>query len=243
MSREVVWLFGRGLSIECGRSWVEPPEWKPLPREERVRKIKTALRAEMDAPGVTTLTIRRFLGYLRERTGDGWRYLLLTTNWDSLLEREIDIAFPEVSPWPGIEGVFHFNGTVDDLSDDLRAVHSLLRRSPFLLEDDPAEQRTQTVEGNTAFAMMTWREVFVVVGMSFECQTDKFLLRHLNGVQRDLPIGRSLWVIVNPDRSALNCESSRIQKALPRAKVSPVCSTFSRWQEAGYPGLEGDLGG
>jgi len=45
MSREVVWLFGRGLSIECGLSWVEPQEWKPLPREERVRKIKTILRA------------------------------------------------------------------------------------------------------------------------------------------------------------------------------------------------------
>jgi len=43
---------------------------------------------------VDTLPIRRFLGYLGERTGDGWQCLLLTTNWDSLLEREIDIAFP-----------------------------------------------------------------------------------------------------------------------------------------------------
>jgi len=231
--------------MECGLSWVEPPEWKTLPREERVRKIKTTLRAEMDAPGVSTLPIRRFLGYLIERTVDGWRHLLLTTNWDSLLQREIDIAFPEASPSPGIEGPFHLNGTVDDLSGDLRGDHSLPRRSPFLLEDDPEEQRTQTVEGNYAFGRMICREVFVVVGMSFECQTDKFLLRHLNGVQRDLPIGESLWVIVNRNRSALDLVSSRIQKALPRAKVSPVCSTFSRWQEAGYPELEaeGVLGG
>jgi len=113
------------------------------------------------------------------------------------------------------------------------------------LEDDPAEQRTETVEWNTAFRLMTWERVFVVVGMSFECQTDRFLLRHLNGVQDDLPIGESLWVIVNPDRSALDCVSSRIQKALPGAMVTPVCNTFSRWHESGYPGLEaeGVLGG
>jgi len=86
------------------------------------------------------------------------------------------------------------------------------------LEDDPAELRTETVEGNIAFNKMIWMEVFVVVGMSFECQTDKFLLHHLNGVQGDLPIGESLWVIVNPDRSALDCVSSRIQRALPERR-------------------------
>jgi hypothetical protein len=86
---------------------------------------------------------------------------------------------------------------------------------------------------------MIWEKVFVVVGMSFECQTDKFLLHHLSEVQDDLPIGESLWVIVNPDRASLDAVSSRILKVLPGAKVNSVCSTFSRWQDEGFPGLEG----
>lgn len=237
MSRDVVWLFGRGLSVECGVSWVEPLEWKPFAREERVGRIKKTLRAAMDAPKVNTLAIRRFLDYLGKGVSDGCRYLLLTTNWDSLLQREIDIAFPEVSPWPKIKGVFHLNGTVEDPLD-ANGSSSLPRRTPLLLEDDPAEKRVQTVEGNWAFNLMIWEKVFVVVGMSFECQTDKFLLHHLSKVQDDLPIGESRWVIVNPDRSALGAVSSRIQKALPRAKVNSVCSTFSCWQEEGFPGLE-----
>ena len=78
----------------------------------------------------------------------------------------------------------------------------------------------------------------MLVGMPFECQTDKFLLRHLNMVQDDLPIGESLWVIVNPDRSALAWVCGRIQDALPRARIVPVCEEFKRWREAGFPELE-----
>jgi len=234
MSRDVVWLFGRGLSIECGVSWVEPPEWKPLAREERVGRIEKALRAAMDAPKVDTFAIRRFLDYLGREVGAG--YLLLTTNWDFLLQREIDVAFS--APWPKIKGVFHLNGTVEDRLYANRS-RSLPRRTPLLLEDDPAERRVQTIEGNWAFNLMIWEKVFVVVGMSFECQTDKFLLHHLSEVQDDLPIGESLWVIVNPDRASLDAVSSRILKVLPGAKVNSVCSTFSRWQDEGFPGLEG----
>ena len=112
------------------------------------------------------------------------------------------------------------------------------------MEDDPPELRTQTVEGNYAFNLMIWARVFVVVGMSFECETDKFLLFHLNRVQDHLPIRGSRWIIVNPDKSALGCVCKRIQKALPGANVVQVCRTFSHWQQEGYPGLEGeaDLG-
>jgi hypothetical protein len=235
---EVAWLFGRGLSIDCGLSWVEPEEWKSLQREERVRKIKATLRVEMNAPHVSTLPIRRFLDFIWKRTVNGWHHLLVTTNWDYLLQREIDRAFPEVSPWPRIKEVFHFNGTVQDLRDDPTATSSLPRRSSFLLEDDPAEQRAQTVEGNLAFNQIIWADVFVVVGMSFECQTDRFLLRHLNAVRDHVPIGKSLWVIVNPDRPALACVCSRIQQALPRARIVPVCRTFTEWCRAAFPELE-----
>jgi hypothetical protein len=169
--------------------------------------------------------------FSRRPDGRLWHHLLMTTNWDYLLEREIDRMFPEGKPhWLKDSHVFHFNGTVE--------VPDNSSRSPFLLEDDPTQQRNQTPEGNIAFALMTWERVFVVVGMSFECETDKFLLSHLNKVQDDLPIGESRWVIVNPCRSVLDCVSLRIQKALPRATVSPVCRTFSGWHETWFLELE-----
>ena len=37
-------------------------------------------------------------------------------------------------------------------------------------------------------------------GMSFECDTDRFLLRVLHKVEDDMPIGKSHWTIVNPDQ-------------------------------------------
>jgi hypothetical protein len=232
MSSEVAWLFGRGLSIDCGLRWCEPEALKSLPRDERVKKIKSELRSEMDAPGVNTQNIRDFLGFLRDRTSAGWRHLFMTTNWDYLLQRELDRMFPDEIPrWLRDSHVYHLNGTVEVLPDDSR-------RSPFLLEDDPAEQRNQTDEGDRAFNLMIWESVFVIVGMSFECDTDRFLLRHLNKVQDDLPIGKSLWVIVDPCMSVLDRVSLRIRKALPRAAVSPVCKTFSDWHETGLFGLE-----
>ena len=33
-------------------------------------------------------------------------------------------------------------------------------------------------------------------GMLFECETDRFLLTALGGVQDDLPIGEAQWIIV-----------------------------------------------
>lgn len=235
MIREVAWLFGRGPSANCGLNWVVPEEWRRLAREERVSRIITTLRSEMDASCVNTLSIRRFLHYLRERTGDD-RHLLLTTNWDFLLQRELDLALGRQSLWPKIDGVFHLNGTVENRPAE--AVGGPLpRQSPFLLED-PGEQRTETVEGNGAYAKMISMNTFVVIGMRFECQTDRFLLRHLRADQDWHPIGESPWIIVNDNESHLEFVCKQIKNVLPRATVSPVCNTFSGWQEAGYPGLE-----
>ena len=229
---EVAWLFGRGLSIDCGLRWSEPETWKPLPREQRIKKITAELRGEMDAPGVDTQIVSRFLNFLGGRTCEGWKHLFITTNWDYLLYREVDRMFPnEVPPWLRCSHVYHLNGTVEALPDNSR-------RSPFLLEDDPAEQRNQTQEGDQAFNKMIWSRAFAVVGMSFECETDKFLLRHLHKVEDHLAIGELLWVIVNPDRPALDQVSLRIQEALPKAEISPICKTFSQWCETGFLGLE-----
>ena len=78
---------------------------------------------------------------------------------------------------------------------------------------------------------------FVVVGMSFECQMDRFLLRSLQKIEGDLPIGQSTWIIVNPDPAGLEQSVNRIQGALPGATVLPVAMTFRQWMDCGFPEL------
>ena len=81
-------------------------------------------------------------------------------------------------------------------------------------------------------------QTFVVVGMSFECQTDKFLLTALGRVQDDLPIGESQWLVVNPDPAALTASCSRLQQVLPRAEVKNMSATLVGWLDAGVPELQ-----
>jgi len=230
--RMVVWLFGRGLSIECALSWSVPSAWKVFPREDRVAKIKARLLAEMDSPDVDIRVLRRFLDLLKQ-TARGWRHLFITTNWDFLLQRELGSMFSEVPHWLRDTHVFHFNGTVEVLPDNSR-------RSDFLLEDDGPELRTRsfrTHEAREAFNRMTWESVFVVVGMSFECQPDRFLLRYLGRVKDMLPIGGSDWIIVNRDEDALNRVRELILAELPNARVECVARRFSDWLNARLPEL------
>jgi hypothetical protein len=183
----------------------------------------------MDGPGMCTKSIRRFLEFLSQRTVPGWRHFLATTNWDFLLQREVlRFITDDVRPsWLVDSHVFHLNGTIEDPPGDSF-------RSPFLLPEDLSTQRTITPEADTAVNKMFRATTFVVVGMSFECPTDRFLLRQLNEVQDHLPIGESEWIVVNPDSTALNATSGRIQNALPSARVLPVCCTMAEWQEKGF---------
>ena len=229
MSRQVIWLFGRGLSIGCGLTWDVPEDWLGLERCEKVEKIRNALRTEMDAAHVCTSGIRSFLDFLAQRTTGGWRHLFLTTNWDFLLQREILSFVPDriLPTWLSNSHVFHINGTVEDPPG-----HSF--RSPFLLTEDYESQRSGSTEANIAFNKMICESTFVVIGMSFECAIDRFLLRHLNKVEDDLPIGESQWVVVNPDADILAIVAKRLQTALPCATISPVCRTLDQWREEGF---------
>lgn len=138
----------------------------------------------------------------------------------------------EVKPqWLSNSHVFHLNGTVDNKFTN---EHS----SPFLLEQDLATQRTLSTEANKAFNHMMWDRKFVVVGMSFECETDKFLLSSLSHVADDLPIGESDWIVVNPNQVALTASCDRLKSALPRATVRGVQTTFSSWLAAQLPELK-----
>jgi hypothetical protein len=231
---DVIWLFGVGLSIDCGLRWNIPEHLRELQRDEKVKCIAEQLRAAMDAPSVNPAPIHQFLEFLSGRTQNGWRHRFLTTNWDFLLQREIEEFLrrsddsDSVPSWMRDTHVFHLNGTIENLRDNAR-------RSPFVLPED--EERTPSVEFNIAFSSMQWGRTFVVVGMGFECQADRSLFHFLRKVRDELPSGESEWVIVNPCEGALGSSGKLIEGMLPKASVKRVPSTFTRWREGQFAEL------
>lgn len=186
----------------------------------------------MTAPYVDTTEIRLFLDTLATHTVKPWQHQFHTTNWDYLLQREILNLGLSIQPdWCAETHVYHLNGTVENLPDNSR-------RSAFVLESDGADARTSTLEGNTAFDKLIWNQTFVVVGMSFECEVDKFLLSSLRKIGDDLPVGESHWLVVNPNPEALAASCSRLKAALPHAKISAVPSSFGTWLRARLPELQ-----
>jgi len=232
MADYLVWLFGCGLSIDCGLRWRVPSEFQQLDREVKVVRIKEEVRAAMNSPEVDTTPIRSLLAFLADRTAPGWQHLFITTNWDFLLQREVESFITDgyQPPWLVDTQVFHLNGTVEQRSDNSN-------RSPFLLEEDSFAKREWTLEANDPYNKMIWERNFVAVGMSFECETDRFLLQSLHSAQNDMPIGESSWIIVNPDPAALDRSAERIQEALPSCEVHRRYQTFSHWLTSGLPEL------
>jgi|SRR5882672_11450091 len=229
----VNWLFGRGLSISCNLTWAVPGDWRTLRREDQIGRIEKALPKEMAAAHVDTSVIRRFLDTISSRTNSAWRHRFVTTNWDYLLQREVlRLGLTEVPSWMDNSHVFHINGTVEVLKDNSQ-------RSAFVLEDDPSSARVSTTEANVAWNKMLWDRLFVVIGMSFECEVDKFLLTALSRVEDEMPIGESTWIVLNPAQRALGATCERVQRKLPRAKVVRVLSTFAAWLESGMRELDG----
>lgn len=232
MSSRVDWFFGRGLSIGCGLNWSVPADWTSLPRDDQIGRIKEAVLDEMKAPYVKTTDIQRLLDVLANNTVAPWRHQFFTTNWDYLLQREIlDLGLTAQPSWCAETHVYHLNGTVEVLPDNSR-------RSAFVLESDTGDARVSTREGNIAFDKLIWNRTFVVVGMSFECEVDKFLLSALRRVEDDLPVGESRWLVVNPNAQALAASSSRLKAALPRAKIVEVPMEFGAWLQAKLPELQ-----
>lgn len=232
-NHRVDWFFGRGLSIGCGLSWSVPPDWHQLPRDEQIKRIKTALRTEMNGLTIEDCSdIRSLLRTLSENTVAPWRHLFITTNWDDLLQREVlALGHAELPMWLASTHVYHLNGTVEELPNNQN-------RSPFLLETDPSEQRTSTIEADVAFNKIVRNRTFVIVGMSFECEADKFLLRSLSRVQDDLPIGESEWIVINRNGNTLAGVKDRIQTALPHSTVRTVPTTLRTWLDANAPELQ-----
>lgn len=224
-------MFGRGASAACGLSWTVPASWISLPREQCIEKIRHTLREESCASTIDTRAYAQLLDVLGNKTAPGWRHRFLTTNWDQLLEREVDKAYPEECPFSWLESthVFHLNGTLEESPENPR-------RSHFLLESDVEGTRIAKLESNLALANMRWADCFVVVGMSFECAMDRSLLAVLG--KAELPVEVSTWVVVNPLRSHLNQVCSNLQAKLPHVIVVPVQKDFAGWIEGGLVELQ-----
>lgn len=231
MSKIVNWIFGRGISISCGLNWVVPEEWDQLPRKEVIKNIKTTLRAEMAANYVGRSPLDTFLEKISTRTANDWCHQLVTTNWDYLIQQAVnDLELEVVPSWLADGCVWHLNGSVEVLQDNSA-------RSPFLLEGDPYQQRVFSCESNVIFNRMIWNDIFFVVGMSFECESDRYLLYCMNKEEDKLPIGESHWFVINPDKDSLEESSSRIQSALPGAHVYKLQKTFDEWINSGMETL------
>ena len=204
----------------------------PLPREQKIAKIKKELIIASGDPSVDTTVYRKLLNNLDSRTATSWQHRFGTTNWDCLIEKEINsLNLEDLPPWLADSHVFHINGTVEEWGTEKY-------RSPFLLEEDSYQQRTPTLEADKFFNFMIWGNFFIVVGMSFECETDRFLLASLNKVEDDLPIGNSVWFVLNPDKETLKVSSSRIQSALPRSKVYTAPKKLEEWIDEGMVALK-----
>ena len=215
----------------CGLGWDLPKEWEMLARDQKVIQIKDTLNNLMNDPKINTRVVQQFLSHLEMQTNKGWRHLFGTTNWDYLLQREVlKLGLTTLPPWLASSHVFHINGTVEHLLDNTN-------RSPFILVEDPANIRTPSSEADIFFNRMIWQKIFIVVGMSFECDSDRFLLSAINQVGDALPIGESFWIIINPDQNILNLLEHRIKNALPRAKIISFCDTFNDWINLNFPGL------
>jgi hypothetical protein len=198
-----------------------------LDQSERAQRIREMVAVEMDKPGVCTSPYRHLLTDLAERTGRGKHHCFFTTNWDELLEREIDakLGFGGYTPaWLPDTHVFHLNGTLEAQND---------RRSPILTERDTANARTVSLEFNMAIADVIWSQRFVVVGMSFTCPTDRAFLGFLRSIRDKVPAGCSRWVVVNPDEATAREVAGRILGALPKSRVRLALATFEDWLSSG----------
>lgn len=220
----IVWFFGRGASIANELSWTEPQKWKSLSREERIQKIKDSLLIAMQKIPVGTGTYNKFLTVLESFKDSNCTHLFITTNWDYLLQREIDkIITNKICPgWLINSHVFHLNGSIEETPQK--------NRSPFLLPDDPPDLRKKTYEANQAlqYALIGPR-LFVVVGISFMYKMDKALLSFLHLHQDNLRFGEGEWIILDCNEEALNDTCCSFRKTLPRAGIIPVNKKFQDW--------------
>jgi hypothetical protein len=241
MSQGCTWLFGRGASIANGLKWEVPRDWKEdliaerITREAHVRMITERLRQEMMRITEYSTPYTRLFDTMASSTLDGGHHRLITTNWDHLLQRDLNIWINANSQgcaprFLSVHGtVYHLNGSVEP--------GDFQNRSPFLLETDSASVRNKTYEANKALNYLLWSNLIVIVGISFECDMDRGLLATLRAHEDNTPIGSALFVVVEPIKEILDSTYAKLAYCFPRADNIRVNSGFAEWINGGMPEL------
>jgi hypothetical protein len=197
--------------------------------------ITKALRHEMTRSSRLAIPYRRLLDIMASSTVDQGQHRLITTNWDYLLQRELNDWInkngqgyaPRFLSTHGM--VYHLNGSAEP--GDFQS------RSPFLLETDSPSARNATYESNQALTDLLWSSLVVIVGMSFECDMDCGLLATLKAHEDDTPIGSAFFVVVEPNRKTLESTYAKLAHCFPRAGGIRVNFGLAEWIDSGLPEL------
>lgn len=236
MSKCLIWLFGRGASVSCKLRWIVPEDWRDEDRDTQIEKIKEAIRFEMSSSKIDSSPYKSLLSELAKRTNPPWHHRFLTTNWDFLLQKEINqLGLTSTPIWLPETHVYHINGTVEEWPSVNKAKPPL--RSPFLLESDFPDQRSYSEEVAQAVQYIIWRKTFVIVGMSFECEMDRAFLMALGRIGKDIQISNSCWLVLNPNNDALKRICTLLQGTFPGAKIYSIATGFNEWLNEGMPQL------
>jgi hypothetical protein len=235
------WFFGRGASIASGLDWSVPVEWKTNlqngfeTRDEHISNIESDLSKEIELikPGSTPY-FKLFNSLIRRSLNNR----LLTTNWDYLLQLELDYWIEsnnyECVPGflaKGTQGsmVYHLNGSIE------KGV--FVGRSKILLETDCCDQRRQSYESNAVFNILLESKTVVIIGMSFNCNVDHDFLNVISDCKEDMPIRHAKFIVVEPDKLQIQKTKSKLTEFFPESIVIVVNSSFANWIESGMPEL------
>jgi hypothetical protein len=214
MSRHVVWLAGRGVSMSCGLDWNVPSGLEAALRRRELSRVQLKARicdelsraqddASIDCGPLDTLLARA-------RASDGWRHALLTTNWDELLDR--------TAARYGFEPPLHLNGSVGGRN--------------ILLEDDDDRAREAVPQAREGLRRLLEADVVVAAGLSLASGLDKALLSRLAGKRG------GHWLVVNRDAAEVRRACEELRRRLPGCSVQAAELPFDEWVCAGFPGLK-----
>lgn len=221
------WIFGRGCSVASGLSWSEPNWWRFVPRSIRIGLIRRCILKGMDQVPCRVGPYRNLLMLLSTRTHSDWQHQFNTTNWDYLLQREInDLVFISKPKWILSSHVTHLNGSFESWGNSAK-------RSEILLETDRADYRSWSLEANKAFNILIHQKLIIIAGMSFRCETDQAFLNALRAAQDDLPIGDATWIINNSNDDDLNDIKTLVRDKFPACRIIPVQQRFDEWVSMG----------
>lgn len=222
----MIWFFGRGASIASGVTWEESEESKKKSREERIQNIDRNLSSQMQTVPIGNNPYSQLLFLLENKKKVNQRNLFITTNWDYLLQREINSKNYTTRPsWLEDSQVFHLNGSIEKWGD-------ARYRSPMLLPDD--NNRVDSLEFQKAMNFVLCERFFVMIGVSFKYTVDQQIIELLRPHEDNLLFGEGKYLIVDNCQEGLDRIENIINQNFPRAEVIKVKSDFKSWIDVAY---------